>query len=418
VAHGPDIERLDASYDEAGSVTIAVTFHEPKLAELSFRLAEGRTGEQEPEDDRDDCADCSSYSAPDFTGSVSPPIAFSDGWTYPGYAAGRLDGFGGAVETQPTLSPNGRTLTVSFGHTALANRNWRCVTVSMDSYNDAATLFFAGYEPKALTPETAAAEAEAYLAGRFGQPYAKTPRKWLKCPAEEIFRLDEGEPPMAVCQYEFQMGRRFRGGGFVVRLRDNTLSVEGPWQQTYTKTLKRCGRVSATKRGARRVRFVNRRLSASGMPGCRYVSSFMAGDVEYEVARRFPRPPRSGFITGLRGTNKAGFEEWAVFTCQARSRKRGSRRAYTVVCANKLEGSFRYSFTAYRQPRRSTGPSRPSRPSRPEPSRSRCNPNYEGACLPLRGDVDCSEISERNFRSVGSDPFRLDSDDDGVACES
>jgi hypothetical protein len=54
----------------------------------------------------------------------------------------------------------------------------------------------------------------------------------------------------------------------------------------------------------------------------------------------------------------------------------------------------------------------------PAPAQPSCNPSYEGACLPLTGDVDCGEIAAHDFRSVGSDPFRLDGDGDGIACES
>ena len=61
--------------------------------------------------------------------------------------------------------------------------------------------------------------------------------------------------------------------------------------------------------------------------------------------------------------------------------------------------------------RRSTAPD-------PAPAAPSCNPNYSGACLQLTGDVDCGEISARDFRSTGSDPFRLDGDGDGIACES
>jgi len=50
----------------------------------------------------------------------------------------------------------------------------------------------------------------------------------------------------------------------------------------------------------------------------------------------------------------------------------------------------------------------------------RCDPNYSGACIQpySQGDVDCGEISARRFRSIGSDPHRLDGDKDGIACES
>jgi hypothetical protein len=53
-----------------------------------------------------------------------------------------------------------------------------------------------------------------------------------------------------------------------------------------------------------------------------------------------------------------------------------------------------------------------------------CDPNYEGACLdPSSSDYDCEGGSGDGpdytgaVRSVGSDPFDLDRDGDGVACE-
>lgn len=53
-------------------------------------------------------------------------------------------------------------------------------------------------------------------------------------------------------------------------------------------------------------------------------------------------------------------------------------------------------------------------------SSQRCDPNYSGACIQpySQGDVNCGDISARRFRSIGSDPHRLDGDKDGIACES
>ena len=48
----------------------------------------------------------------------------------------------------------------------------------------------------------------------------------------------------------------------------------------------------------------------------------------------------------------------------------------------------------------------------------RCDPNYSGACIPPPPpDLDCSDITERRFRVVGTDIHRFDSDGDGIACE-
>jgi hypothetical protein len=48
-----------------------------------------------------------------------------------------------------------------------------------------------------------------------------------------------------------------------------------------------------------------------------------------------------------------------------------------------------------------------------------CSDEYVGACVPADAyDVDCGELVESDFDSVGSDPYGLDADGDGVACES
>lgn len=48
-----------------------------------------------------------------------------------------------------------------------------------------------------------------------------------------------------------------------------------------------------------------------------------------------------------------------------------------------------------------------------------CDPNYEGACVPVdQGDVDCGDLVETDFDVVGDDVDDLDGDGDGIACES
>ncbi|CAN5215533.1 hypothetical protein BH20ACT9_BH20ACT9_14420 [soil metagenome] len=56
-------------------------------------------------------------------------------------------------------------------------------------------------------------------------------------------------------------------------------------------------------------------------------------------------------------------------------------------------------------------------PSHP-PSGGGCDPDYRGACVPeYPPDVDCGQIPDTGFVSVGDDPHGLDDDHDGVACE-
>lgn len=46
-----------------------------------------------------------------------------------------------------------------------------------------------------------------------------------------------------------------------------------------------------------------------------------------------------------------------------------------------------------------------------------CHPSYV-PCLPVTGDLDCGEIGHKVRVVRGTDPYRLDSDSDGLGCES
>jgi hypothetical protein len=50
-----------------------------------------------------------------------------------------------------------------------------------------------------------------------------------------------------------------------------------------------------------------------------------------------------------------------------------------------------------------------------------CSDSYDGACVdPYVGkdDVNCDDVTDTDFDSVGDDPYELDADGDGTACES
>jgi resuscitation-promoting factor RpfB len=53
-----------------------------------------------------------------------------------------------------------------------------------------------------------------------------------------------------------------------------------------------------------------------------------------------------------------------------------------------------------------------------------CDPNYDGACVPVSSDVDCAGGSGNGpdyvsgpVYIIGADIYELDRDGDGVACE-
>ena len=53
------------------------------------------------------------------------------------------------------------------------------------------------------------------------------------------------------------------------------------------------------------------------------------------------------------------------------------------------------------------------------PPPSNCHPSYPTVCIPPPPpDLDCGEISYRNFAVTGSDPHGFDGDNDGAGCET
>ena len=48
-----------------------------------------------------------------------------------------------------------------------------------------------------------------------------------------------------------------------------------------------------------------------------------------------------------------------------------------------------------------------------------CDPSYPDVCIPpYPPDLDCGEISYKNFRVIGSDPHGFDADNDEIGCEN
>ena len=48
-----------------------------------------------------------------------------------------------------------------------------------------------------------------------------------------------------------------------------------------------------------------------------------------------------------------------------------------------------------------------------------CDSSYPDVCIPQEPpDVDCGEISHKNFKVLAPDPHGFDGDKDGIGCES
>jgi hypothetical protein len=64
-----------------------------------------------------------------------------------------------------------------------------------------------------------------------------------------------------------------------------------------------------------------------------------------------------------------------------------------------------------------TRPTAPRTSAKPPPSN--CDPAYPTVCIPpLPPDLDCGDITHRNFVVRPPDPHKFDGDKDGIGCES
>ncbi len=51
-------------------------------------------------------------------------------------------------------------------------------------------------------------------------------------------------------------------------------------------------------------------------------------------------------------------------------------------------------------------------------AQNNCSPSYPDVCIaPPPPDLDCKDISYRNFRVVAPDPHRFDGNKNGIGCE-
>jgi endonuclease YncB( thermonuclease family) len=124
-------------------------------------------------------------------------------------------------------------------------------------------------------------------------------------------------------------------------------------------------------------------------------------NVNLELARRGAAAPY--FYGGDRGRYASSLMRAAQ---GAKAAKRGLWRA----CPSTVLDPFRAVETG-----RSGPPTRTPAPS------GKCDPNYAGGCVPpYPPDLDCADIRALGIapvRVIGSDPHRLDGNNDGLGCE-
>jgi hypothetical protein len=230
------------------------------------------------------------------------------------YSIARLEGYDGTIPVTTSVSGDGLTITGTASHPAFAHRDYRCVegNSSIDDFG----FFFTGWEPRALTAETATAALKARLAATYGAKYVPA-RDFVKCPKEEVIAQTDPADRYAGCYFEVALGGGRYAGGFTnVKLDDLTYTVDLRYVDTHTKRLHSCRGKLRTQRFANGVRISQRKLRASGAVGC---SALMIGDLEARLASRYPRSLKTGAWTWMHGTNMAGFDAYARFNCRSRA---------------------------------------------------------------------------------------------------
>lgn len=128
------------------------------------------------------------------------------------------------------------------------------------------------------------------------------------------------------------------------------------------------------------------------------------------VARRYPPDVQMASTLDRAGVaaRREGRGQWATTTTAAPPETTTSTTAPATTAA----------------PPPTTAPPTTSPPTTSPPAPD-CHPSYVGACVPNGvSDVDCAggsgdgpEYVSGPFQVIGSDPYRLDSDNDGIGCE-
>jgi hypothetical protein len=118
----------------------------------------------------------------------------------------------------------------------------------------------------------------------------------------------------------------------------------------------------------------------------------------------------------------------AVWTNRTVASDKKGTRLFTWIRGSRLKqsgtwqailtvGGVTRSVSSFRSAVPVAPPPPPPDPSPPPPNNG-CDPNYEGACVPIVPyDLNCADIGAE-VTVVGDDPNRFDADGDGHGCES
>jgi hypothetical protein len=311
----PDITALDVSYDDAGAVTIALTFASVDDQAPGAEILLGCAG------------------TPLLTAYILRDLGDADvdepGWDDRGTA--RVDGVATTLSSTIHSADGSRTLRAAFSGAPLAGRGYRCASAYWRDaeypyyLDDTASGWFADFEPQRLTPELATQLAGARLTTQLGPVYGAAERRYLGCPRRQLrdgSQSDPGDPAgdpapaLARCRFWLRTGSTVTFGGATVRADDQARS----WLTGVGATGSYHVKWRHCPTGDRR-----KRLRANAPCA---TPKQLAATIFERATKRAPRPLPRRFKVVAHGPGLAGHEPLVRFTCRARG---GS-----VRCANAL----------------------------------------------------------------------------------
>jgi hypothetical protein len=240
----------------------------------------------------------------------------------------RLDGFDGTVRTEPTISDDHQTISVTFQHSAFVHQDWRCVAGKLGANahgTDSFDFYFNGFAPATLTPAIAANSIKGALVTRFGKDFSAAKPRFLGCPQQQFTVIDE--LPGVACVAEFRSGRTWR---YV----SATVVADGPRIVPAIGKVRRYVRKwrSCPKQRLRKAKLTGTLASNNGDCG-------IAGAAEVAAAAK-RGTLRSRLTIASATLDQPGFARVWTYRCTV---KRNGRTA-TATCKNSLGDSFRYAF--------------------------------------------------------------------------
>lgn len=204
-------------------------------------------------------------------------------------------------------------------------------------------------------------------------------------------------------------------------------SSEAPMERTDTTSGTAAARTLADARRA-----VDRDDYATAIPIAAAIGAQEEDGIARRISNRLAARTLAALRAGERGRARTLLIEADDYPTTARTRR--ARASYQAakrraVARRQQARRAQAAARAQRKAARDAAAARRDRDAQAQTAPdatpgSDCDPNYEGACLdPSSADYDCAGGSGDGpdytgpVRSVGSDPFDLDRDGDGLACE-